>query len=113
MRKNILSELNKMENHLTKQQLQNYWENKFGNEWIGKCNLCNSVMFPFCVFVHTLNTSGISSPQDVLLICKECSRNKTTQTYYQEKRLNLWLAFFGPVYSEYCYCCKKNMLTFF
>lgn len=93
-------------NFLTKQQLSIYWETKFEQKWEGHCELCDAIIFPFRVFVF-------QSIEDVLLICQGCSTNKETRTYYHTKRTNLWLSYFGPVYVKYCFCCKRNILTFF
>lgn len=101
---------------LTKQQLQDYWETKFGLNWKANCEICHIPMFPFSVYVIFMKEiSSNTKPriEDVQLICECCSKNYHYQTYANAMRRDVWLAFFGPHYLQACFCCRKNDLKFF
>lgn len=100
---------------LTKQQLQGYWETKFGEVWTSKCESCLFIpIFPYSVFVlYKIVPTKYALVNDIQLCCENCVKNGIYTTSYDATRINVWLAHFGPIYTEKCFCCYKNVLNFF
>ena len=100
---------------LTKQQLQHYWETKFGEVWASKCESCSIIpIFPSSVFVRYEFVPAKYVPvTNIQLCCQDCVKNRIYQTHNANSRLNVWLAYFGPTYTEKCFCCHRNTLKYF
>jgi hypothetical protein len=100
---------------LTKQQLQNYWESKFGEVWVSKCECCLLIpIFPYSVFVHYDIVPNQYVPvTEIQLCCEGCVKGRIYQKRSNTTRLHVWLAYFGPTYTEKCFCCHKNTLKYF
>jgi hypothetical protein len=100
---------------LTKQQLQFYWETKFGEVWTSICESCKIIpIFPYSVFVlYEYFPIEHALVNTIQLCCRSCVTNRIYKTHNDLKRLHVWLAFFGPTYIEKCFSCQKNKLKYF
>jgi hypothetical protein len=106
------------QNALTPSIMQQVWEAKHNEEFIGKCEDCKN---PVCVLSvkFLVNESKQSLAEmmaldNLYLTCGKCAKKSDkkclNRSNRNKKRYLVWLRTNGATYQEACFCCRTTLL---